>query len=65
MNADMSNGTYYSYIKALKDLFVIEEIPGWTPDIKTKTSMRRINKKVFIDPSIVAASLNMEPRRML
>ncbi len=60
-NENMSNGTYYSYIKALKDLFVIEEIRGWAPDIKSKTSMRSKNKKVFIDPSIATASLQMSP----
>ena len=60
-NENMSNGTYYSYIKALKDLFVIEEIRGWSPDIKSKTSMRTKNKKVFIDPSIATASLQMSP----
>ena len=57
----MSNGTYYSYINALKDLFVIEEIGGWSPNIKSKTSMRSKNKKIFIDPSIAIATLNMSP----
>ena len=61
VNEKMSNGTYYSYIKALKDLFVIEEIRGWSPDIKSKTSMRSRNKKIFIDPSIAIASLKMSP----
>ncbi len=57
----MCNGTYYSYIKALKDLFVIGEISGWSPNIKSKTSMRLRNKKIFIDPSIAIAALNMGP----
>lgn len=61
VNEKISNGTYYSYIKALKDLFVIEEIKGWSPDIKSKTSMRSRNKKIFIDPSIAIASLKMSP----
>ena len=61
VNEKMSSGTYYSYIKALKDLFVIEEIGGWSPNIKSKTSMRLKNKKIFIDPSIAIATLNMSP----
>ena len=35
-DVNVSRATYYSYIKALKDLFVIEEIRGWAPEIKSK-----------------------------
>ena len=37
---DISKPTYYSYIDALKKLFVIEDISGWNPKIKSKASMR-------------------------
>lgn len=58
---DISKPTYYSYVDALKRLFVIEDIRGWAPKIKSKSSMRSGNKKVFIDPSIAVAALNMGP----
>lgn len=58
---DISDPTYYSYIGALKRLFVIEDLKGWSPNIRSKTSMRSGNKKVFIDPSIAVAALNMSP----
>ena len=58
---DISEPTYYSYIDALKRLFVIEDIGAWTPNIRSKTSIRSSNKKVFIDPSIAVAALNMGP----
>lgn len=58
---DISKPTYYSYIDALKKLFVIEDIPGWSPNIRSKTAMRTGNKKTFIDPSIAVAVLNMGP----
>lgn len=58
---DISKPTYYSYIDALKRLFVIEDIGGWSPNIKSKTSMRTGNKKVFIDPSIAVAALDLAP----
>ncbi len=60
-NFDMSEPTFYSYINALKRLFVIEDIGGWAPNIRSRTAMRTGNKKVFIDPSIAVAALNLSP----
>ena len=60
-NFDISEPTFYSYINALKRLFVIEDIKGWAPNIRSKTAMRTGNKKVFIDPSIAVAALNLSP----
>ena len=57
----ISKPTYYSYVDSLKRLFVIEDLRGWAPNIRSKSSMRSGNKKVFIDPSIPAAALNMGP----
>ena len=67
MNANfmsISRPTYYSYIDALKRLFVIEDIMGWTPNIRFKSAIRFGNKKVFIDPSIAVAALNSNPESM-
>ena len=57
----ISKPTYYSYVNSLKRLFVIEDLRGWAPNIRSKSSMRSGNKKVFIDPSIPVAALNMSP----
>ena len=67
MNAnfmDISRPTYYSYIDALKRLFVIEDLRGWTPNIRSRSAIRSGNKKVFIDPSIAVAALNSNPESM-
>ncbi len=67
MNAnfmDISRPTYYSYVDALKKLFVLEDQRGWSPNIKSKTAIRSGNKKVFIDPSIAVAALNANPESM-
>ena len=58
---DISEPTFYSYIEVLKRLFVIEDIGGWAPNIRSKTAMRTGLKKVFIDPSIAVAALNVGP----
>ena len=67
MNAnfmDISRPTYYSYVDALKKLFVLEDQRGWSPNIKSKTAIRSGNKKVFIDPSIAVAALHANPESM-
>lgn len=61
---DISRPTYYSYVDALKKLFVIEDNRGWSPNIKSKSAIRSGNKKVFIDPSIAVAALNANPKSM-
>ena len=57
----MSLTTYYSYIEALKKLFVIENINAWSPNIRSKTAIRSTTKKQFIDPSIGVAALGLNP----
>ena len=61
---DISRPTYYSYIDALKRLFVLEDQRGWSPNIKSKSAIRSGNKKVFIDPSIAVAALHASPESM-
>lgn len=58
---DISEPTFYSYIDVLKRLYVIEDISGWAPNIRSKSAIRTGLKKVFIDPSIAVAALNAGP----
>ena len=57
--------TYYSYIDALSRLFVINNIDGWNPNIRSATVIRLTAKKEFIDPSIAVASLKLSPEKLL
>lgn len=60
-NTFVSEATFFSYIGALKDLFVIEDIEAWNPNIRSKSAMRAGNKRNLIDPSIAVAALNIGP----
>lgn len=62
---DISRGTYYSYVDALKRLFVIENIYAWSPNIRSASGMKATTKKEFIDPSIATAALNLSPKKLL
>ena len=62
---DISKGTYYSYIKALKGIFVIQNIHAWSPNIRSASGMKATTKKEFTDPSIATAALNLSPEKLL
>ena len=51
--------TLYSYIDALKKIFVIEDAPAWNPNIRSKTAIRSTDTRYFIDPSIATAALGI------
>ncbi len=66
---DMGNGindkTVLSYIHALRQLFVIEDLPAWSPNLRSKTAIRTSDTRYFVDPSIAVAALGAGPRDLL
>ena len=61
----LSDNTIYDYIKALKKIFVIEDMPAWNPNLRSKTALRTSDNRYFIDPSIATASLGASPNDLL
>ena len=57
--------TLYSYLDALRKIFVIEDSPAWNPNLRSKTSIRTTDTRYFSDPSIAAASLGIGPADLL
>ncbi|EFD94061.1 hypothetical protein HMPREF0889_1608 [Megasphaera lornae] len=58
-------GTLYSYLDALRKIFVIEDSAAWNPNLRSKTSIRTTETRYFSDPSIATASLGMGPNDLL
>lgn len=61
----MSDETIASYIKALKKIFVIEDMPAWNPNLRSKTAIRTSDTRYFVDPSIAIAALGIGPNDLL
>lgn len=59
--SSISDNTIYNYIKALKQIFVIEDMPAWNPNLRSKTALRTSDNRYFIDPSIATAALGASP----
>jgi predicted AAA+ superfamily ATPase len=64
-NVSFSENTFYDYVNALSKLYVIDDMPAWNPSIRSKSAIRSQTKKTFIDPSIMAAILNLSPESLL
>ena len=59
---DLSDKTVYSYINALKSIFVIEDMPGLEFLIlRSKSAIRSSDTRYYIDPSIACAALGLGP----
>jgi len=62
---NLSMPTFDDYVKALKSLFVIEDVDGWNPSIRSKTSIRSSPKRNLVDPSIAVAALGLSPSSLM
>ena len=63
--APMSEETVASYLSALRKIFVVEDMPAWNPNLRSKTAIRSSNTRYYIDPSIAAAALGIGPNDLV
>ena len=58
---DLSLTTLREYIRALEHLFVIEDLDGWAPNLRSKAAIRTTPTRFFVDPSLAVAALGANP----
>lgn len=61
----LNSRTLDEYLEALKDLYVIEDVQSWSPNIRSKTSIRTTPTRHFVDTSIACCALNISPNDLL
>ena len=61
----ISEETVASYLDALRKIFVVEDMPAWNPNLRSKTAIRSSDTRYYIDPSIAAAALGVGPTDLL
>ena len=57
--------TVASYVNALRKIFVVEDMPAWNPNLRSKTAIRSSDTRYYIDPSIAAAALGIGPNDLV
>lgn len=65
--ADQSCGenTLFTYLSSLRRIFVIEDMPAWNPNLRSRTAIRTANTRYFVDPSIATAALGLGANDLL
>ena len=61
----MSEPTLRIYLRALRRLFVLEEVKAWAPTLRSKTPLRTSPVSHLCDPSIAAAALETDASGLL
>ena len=61
----MDPKTFGEYMEALKDLYIIEDIEAWNPNIRSKTSIRSTPTRHFVDTSIACRALGITPADLM
>lgn len=61
----LDEDTVADYIKALKRLFVVEDLEAWNPNIRSKSAIRTSDTRHFVDPSIGTAALGLGPSDLI
>jgi predicted AAA+ superfamily ATPase len=61
----ISEETVASYVNALRKIFVVEDMPAWNPNLRSKTAIRSSDTRYYIDPSIATAALGIGPNDLI
>ncbi len=61
----VNEDTVHSYINALKKIFVVEDMPAWNPNLRSKSAVRTSDTRYYVDPSIATASLGIGPEDLI
>ena len=64
-DSSLSDKSISSYRNALNRIFFTEDIPAWSPALRSKTAVRTSAKLGFVDPSLAVASLHTGPDGLL
>ncbi len=64
-DAPLGIDTTRDYLSALEGLFIVENQPAWSPNLRSKSILRRAPKRHFVDPSLAVAALRADRVRLL
>lgn len=61
----LSVQTVENYLTALRKMFVVEDMPAWSPNLRSKTAIRTSDTRYFVDPAIAAAAMHIGPNDLM
>ncbi len=63
--SSLTENTIALYLSALKKIFVVEDMPAWNPNLRSKTAIRTSDTRYFVDPSVATAALGLGPKDLM
>lgn len=64
-NQSITYETVSDYVDALKKLFVLEDMPAWNPNLRSRVAIQTSETRYFTDPSIAAGALSVGPQDLV
>ena len=62
---EMSDVTFRDYKNTLEKLYIIDNVESWPTTLRSKKSIRKSDKKMLIDPSIVSSALGLSKEKIM
>jgi predicted AAA+ superfamily ATPase len=63
--ANVSDETIAEYLEALERLMIVEQLPAWSPHIRSADTLRKTPKRHFVDPSLAVGALGLSVEKLL
>ena len=57
--------TASEYLEALERLMIVEDLPAWSPHLRSRRTLRTTPVRHFVDPSLAVAALRASPERLM
>lgn len=57
--------TVGEYLNSLERLFIVEDLPAWSPRLRSRSVLRSSPKRHFVDPSLAAAAMLAGPSHLI
>lgn len=64
-DTSITDKTLEVYLRALRRLFILENVKAWQPSLRSKTGIRTSDKRQFVDPSLAVAVIGASPKSIL
>ena len=61
----VNDETIAEYLEALERLMVVEQLPAWSPHIRSADTLRKAPKRHFVDPSLAVGALGLSPGKLM
>ena len=57
--------TVAAYMKSLERLFVVEDLPAWSPHLRSRAVLRSSPTRHLVDPALAAAAMGAGPPKLM